>query len=966
LPFGCLKKERDNLDLSTQTGIKRLKELNSVIDANNKFIDQNSDKLSKQKINIGNYPSAVEGLTKTIHTLAGAYIGLASVEGVKEFLGDSVDKFNEAEDAVSRFKNTLSNMGRLDAFDRLRAKSIAFRDEFKTIDDEDVLSVFDKFITYGKLTENQITQLTPVVIDFAAKSKISLGDATSVIIKALEGNGKALKEYGINIKDAKGTTEAFGLIMSELAPRVEGAAKAFGETTQGQIKATAVEIENLKEDIGEKLQPAIRGFYAFISQGLEGIPLLFEGLVNGIENFIASIKVVGRIAKEGLTGNFHVIDEIKAEIQANQERIQTEKDYRDIKKQALSIAGQAEGKTEADQNKLLKQNIVLRDASIAAYRKIYQEGNQLSAQGKAAAKQLLLDAETVNQIEAVIARASDKRVLGKGGNTGPVDTTALKNPSKTFFADDLKDEAAAAKKLSEQISLELSTRIHQREIAADKERQIIEGTRDIELQNEITKLSDIKNKKGVSANEVINATAEFKAAELKITQKYNHDIVKAESDAAEDIISIRQSLKAREAAFDKKANADAIKGFDEVAAREIKVVQERQASSIDELTKGKDIEVQTLNANYEKRLAATKGNQKETKKVEEQYARDRAEIEYSYAADVLRTEIETGQKILALHKAQGRDTASEEKALHDLQISLSDLKRDHVIKNNESEKKSHQEVLDGITATIGKIQEYSSLAFDIIGGVMNARSISQKNALQEQSDLIDKNKEKEIDAINASADSEQKKADRINIINVRAQAQKDAIAIKQRQIDQDKARFDKAQAIAGIIFNTALAVVKALPNVFQSIAVGAIGAAELAIAIATPIPKYAAGTLDHPGGRAIVGDGGKKELVITPEGRLIETEALPQVMNLPKHSIVLPDAKKALESGIVSSMRGRGNVLSAENRIDFSRLENEMRLTRQAIKNKKELHLSGSQSMMTALWKHGANINKYIDENIRF
>jgi hypothetical protein len=118
-------------------------------------------------------------------------------------------------------------------------------EEFKLFKADDVQEVFTKLITYGKLTEHQIDELTPVIVNFAEQQRISLTDATSVITKALEGNSRGLKEYGINIKDASTVTERFAGIMEGLAPRVEGAAEAFGNTTQGQIKKTEVQIEEL-------------------------------------------------------------------------------------------------------------------------------------------------------------------------------------------------------------------------------------------------------------------------------------------------------------------------------------------------------------------------------------------------------------------------------------------------------------------------------------------------------------------------------------------------------------------------------------------------------------------------------------------------------------------------------------------------------------------------------------------------
>jgi hypothetical protein len=137
------------------------------------------------------------------------------------------------------------------------------------------------------LTEKQILELTPVIIDFAAKQRIQLPEAASAIIKALEGNGKALKEYGIDIKDAKDETEAFNIIMTQLAPKVSGAAKTFSQELSGSIATTRQEIKNLKEDIGTQLLPIVDKFWKVVRDALGGLKSLISDLsiVSDSENF---------------------------------------------------------------------------------------------------------------------------------------------------------------------------------------------------------------------------------------------------------------------------------------------------------------------------------------------------------------------------------------------------------------------------------------------------------------------------------------------------------------------------------------------------------------------------------------------------------------------------------------------------------------------------------------------------------
>jgi hypothetical protein len=57
-----LREERKKLNLETADGQKRIKEINAQLDANNNKIKENSSALEKQRLNVGNYKSALDGV----------------------------------------------------------------------------------------------------------------------------------------------------------------------------------------------------------------------------------------------------------------------------------------------------------------------------------------------------------------------------------------------------------------------------------------------------------------------------------------------------------------------------------------------------------------------------------------------------------------------------------------------------------------------------------------------------------------------------------------------------------------------------------------------------------------------------------------------------------------------------------------------------------------------------------------
>jgi hypothetical protein len=233
--------------------------------------------LQQTKMELGQLEKASSGLTKGGIFSASFWANLAAngvnraTSAMSGFFRSSVNEALDADEATQRLSSTLSNLGRTDAFDRITQKAEEMAKRFRYLDNDDVVGVFNKLIDYGKLTEKEMNNLLPVIINFAAKSKISLDEATSVIVKALEGNGKALKEYGINIKDAGTETERLNVIMGTLKEKTDGAADAFQNSAKGGIAVARQELNNLKEDIGNTLIPVLNRLLRFVTGALKGL-----------------------------------------------------------------------------------------------------------------------------------------------------------------------------------------------------------------------------------------------------------------------------------------------------------------------------------------------------------------------------------------------------------------------------------------------------------------------------------------------------------------------------------------------------------------------------------------------------------------------------------------------------------------------------------------------------------------------
>jgi hypothetical protein len=139
------------------------------------------------------------------------------------------------------------------------------------------------------------------------------------------------------------------------------------------------------------------------------------------------------------------------------------------------------------------------------------------------------------------------------------------------------------------------------------------------------------------------------------------------------------------------------------------------------------------------------------------------------------------------------------------------------------------------------------------------------------------------------------------------QAQTEA---KQKQIDRDRvtalrkqAALNKALSIVNIIAKTAEAVMAnlSIPGYGQIMAAvaAALGAAELAKVIATPLPQYAKGRKGGKAEHAIVGEIGQ-EAIVTTDGKVTLTPSTPSLAYIPQGADVIPHNELIKNSAYVA------------------------------------------------------------------
>lgn len=329
----------------------------------------------------------------------------------------------------------------------------------------------------------------------------------------------------------------------------------------------------------------------------------------------------------------------------------------------------------------------------------------------------------------------------------------------------------------------------------------------------------------------------------------------------------------------------------------------------------------------------------------EDYERKKQEITEKYAIKQAQLAIDLAKEQLNTPGLSEEDRLKLKEKIAQAEIALAEKVRDAEINAVEKSAEANKRKMDKIAETIQAISDLLG-GFADLGTAIFERKMEEVEAEQDANDeAYDREVERiekleENGAISTEEAEARKRAAEDKTAKKNAELEKKKAALQEKQ-----AKFDKANNIIQTIMATSLAIMKAWTNPFAAPGIIPLiiaqGAVSLATIIAQPIPKYAKGTKDHPGGLAIVGDGGKKEGIVTNNGLFI-TPDKPTLVDLPAHAQVIPDLsyiydRRGLTSDYglleqkLKNMREEGIVVNVNN--DYSRLERKMESNTKQLQN---------------------------------
>lgn len=358
----------------------------------------------------------------------------------------------------------------------------------------------------------------------------------------------------------------------------------------------------------------------------------------------------------------------------------------------------------------------------------------------------------------------------------------------------------------------------------------------------------------------------------------------------------------------KKVDDERQKHQEELAKEKLEKLQQTQEKELEVINSETAARLDLVNKRYLGELAFAKDNAEEVERIKKDHAIEVAYIEMGSAKRIAEATIQQLEEQLKIENLSKEEREAIAKKLVEAKQHLNEIEVENTEKSLdmqvEAEKDAAEKAKEAHDKRMQFLQDWVQRAGEAVGTISELIGALYDNQIAKVEELIDAEQEryeKEINHIEWLAERGAITTEEAEIRKRDAEAahakQQEALEKKKAAWEYKKAVVEKANQVAQIGISTALGIMQALamfpPNIPLSVFVGAMGAIQLATALAQPIKAYAEGTKGHPhpGGLAVVGDANRAELVMYGKRAWITPDS-PTLVDLPKGAEVMPDASK--------------------------------------------------------------------------
>lgn len=823
-----------------------------------------------------------------LSSIKGIGVGLAaafSFGAIKSFAEESFAAFQDAEKSANKLKFAIVDIGgqSINVYDKLIAQSEALQ-KITIFSDDDIQNAQTLLANFG-LTGKQIEDLIPKLADFATVTGTDIASAAQQVGAGLEGAGREFKKYGIEVDASKSRQENFNNILNGFT-KFAGSAAAATQTVSGKLAQQRNEVNNLQEQLGERLAPAFLKIQQVGLKVLDVVTRLFgikqqtdlEKTTSALRAQQSEFIVLSETLKKTNISQEvrkNLIQEINDKYGKYLPNLLTEKSsLKDIEEAQKAVNKQIEGRIllaslEKEITKVLEETVQAQGLIITQEKELSKNKLNTNDNAAAANAQQKLSNDLIKLGTKQIGINNDKIVQLKETYKRLADSLGIVTDEVKTENQVINDNSKDAKKAAEERLKQIQALEKQLQELNNQEKKLkIEGIQPETFDEAIDKINQLKKieedrinadiagkKKAANGDKgVIDALEKVRLKQLEILNLTTN---------VQELDVFKKITEAAQKAQDELAKLNIQIGI-EVATEDVKAATDKVAKAFDEL--GKSITVSTsekaqqavmnetdaLNAALQEQAALRK------KAIEDQARLDAAAV----------TEFTGGEDQKTLIYAKAQDEINKIDKETNASITKNNKDANDAIKKNTEDTKAA--VLDSITQ---QAQEFSNL-FNEVTGLYNQFAEQQVQSIEKVRDAqlaaIDESLKANQDAYEARAITEREAVENERQLQAdRVKAEEEAQK-KIREIKRKQAILDKAAALVSIAINTAVAVSKitaeaALASPFLIPLIIAQGAAQAAAVIAQPIP-YRKGSKDtgRKGHMARVGEEGE-EIVYMPQ-----------------------------------------------------------------------------------------------------
>lgn len=755
---------------------------------------------------------------------------------------------------------------------------------------------------------------------------LNLADTNGVLAKSLGGPVKTLPELVIGLQKLKEQGVDLNTTLEMTDKRSVAAFNAFLTAAdkivplRDQITGVDGELANMAHTMGDNVQGAL------------------ANLSSAWEAFMLSFSESTGPAKEFLNWMADKIRSIANDLKSPEDKItQIETNFRGLaQKDANNKILEAEKEFQSEYKRLLDAGDSEEEAYTKAVIQMKNKRIEVTAQERKALERMKTGAlYSTSEFENMSwFKNAGAKMFGVYTKEAQKADRAQLEFSKNFFRIYSSDEFnAGLDKIAEKFNPKNeNTESTFKKPLTDKEKRELEkaaqeklkiqqtyqeselSLMDEGLEKELARIGIEYSKKiaavkGYSREEIAtrkNLAKEMQRALDEYSIKYNSDREKKDIENALTVVrkgsKEELDLKLQQLELQRESEIDAA----EKTGEDVFLIAEKYAKKKKELYEkyaSDQISLIAENASHEQKIRdeehimdmlALKKKLASKQITQQEYAAEECRLRLDYARKTTEAAIDALELELQADNLSADDRAKIAEQLQKLKADLAEEEAEAEIAAINSVTKADEKAQKERQKNLKKWLQTASQAVGAIGSLVSTVYDGQIDRIEEEQDANDEKYEKDVERYEKQAEqgaiSEEEAEARKRSAKAATEAKNEELEKKKQEIAHKQAVWEKATSIAQAGIATALAITEALPNIPLSILIGALGAIQVATILATPIPSYAEGTKDgaHPGGKALVGDAGKHEVVMYA-GKAWVTPDTPTLVDLPKGAQVFPD-----------------------------------------------------------------------------